>query len=491
LTVTHWFDAVAGQKIFGPELPDYETLISCVRCARCLPVCPTYRETLNEIQSPRGRLALIRAVEDGRLELSSSGVEEHLYHCLDCRACNTVCPAGIPIGEVIVSARAAIAEKSPRPKAQTAVLDFFFARPARLEAVFFWLRIYQRLGLERIARRMPLSPALKAMSNMLPALSRPLRQRLGRGSGSSRTGGHERTRVGFFINCVMNVAYADSSAATIRLLERLGCEVVAPTNIGCCGAPQEDQGARATTRAFAKRLIAAFEPHDTLSAIVTDSAGCGSMLKEYGHLLKDDPQWAERAQSFSAKVRDSNEFLAARVKANPPAARLGGSNRLAEVLQTSAPPRHPRQDRGAGRLENASRLAEGPPPSTLPLSRLEDASRLRVTYHDPCHLLNTQKVKTQPREMLCSIPWIDLVELPDSNWCCGSAGIYNITHPAMSQKVLQRKIDAIASTGASVLVTANPGCLMQIRMGLAQRGLPVRVMHISELLEQAYRQGED
>jgi glycolate oxidase iron-sulfur subunit len=436
----HWSDPVAGQKIFGPELPDYETLISCVRCARCLPVCPTYRETLKEIQSPRGRLALIRAVEDGRLELASSGVEEHLYHCLDCRACNTVCPAGIPIGEVIVSARAAVAQKRPRPPAQTAMLDFFFSRPSRLESVFFFLRIYQRLGLERIARRLPLSAALKAMTDMLPRLSKPLRRRLPLAAAAARSGTAERTRVGFFINCVMNVAFADSSAATIRLLERLNCEVVAPGNIGCCGAPQEDQGARETTRTFAKRLIAAFEPYDTLSAIVTDSAGCGSMLKEYGHLLKDDPQWAERAQRFSAKVRDSNEFLAARVKANPPS-------------QAPAP-------------------------------------RLRVTYHDPCHLLNTQKVKTQPREMLRSIPGIDLVELPESNWCCGSAGIYNITHPEMAQKVLARKIDAIASTGASILVTANPGCLMQIRMGLAQRGLPIRVMHISELLEQAYRESE-
>jgi glycolate oxidase iron-sulfur subunit len=438
LIATHWSDPVAGQKIFGPELPDYETLISCVRCARCLPVCPTYRETLNEIQSPRGRLALIRAVEDGRLELTSSGVEEHLYHCLDCRACNTVCPAGIPIGEVIVSARAAIAEQRPRPRMQKAVLDFFFSRPARLEAVFFLLRIYQRLGLDQIARRLPLSPSLKAMTHMLPKLSKPLRQRRAAASDLHPTGGTERTQVGFFINCVMNVAYADSSAATIRLLERLGCAVVAPTNIGCCGAPQEDQGARATTRTFAKRLIAAFEPHDTLSAIVTDSAGCGSMLKEYGHLLKDDPQWAERAHFFSAKVRDSNEFLAERVKAKSPTGLI----------------------------------------------------RQRVTYHDPCHLLNTQKVKTQPREMLRSIPGIDLVELPESNWCCGSAGIYNITHPEMAQKVLQRKIDAIAATRAAIVVTANPGCLMQIRMGLAQRGLRVRVMHISELLEQAYSQPE-
>src|SRR5713101_6425602 len=150
MTSIHWSSPVAGQKIFGPELPDYETLLSCVRCARCLPVCPTYRETLNEIQSPRGRLALIRAVEDGRLELASPGVEEHLYHCLDCRACNTVCPAGIPIGEVIVSARAAVAEKRPRPRAQKAMLDFFFARPSRLETVFLVLRIYQLLGLDRV-----------------------------------------------------------------------------------------------------------------------------------------------------------------------------------------------------------------------------------------------------------------------------------------------------------------------------------------------------
>jgi glycolate oxidase iron-sulfur subunit len=182
------------------------------------------------------------------------------------------------------------------------------------------------------------------------------------------------------------------------------------------------------------------------------------MLKEYVHLLKDDPLWAERARRFSAKVRDSNEFLAARVKADPP-------SQAPALLRA--------------RLDapTASKTQGG-------------SSRLRVTYHDPCHLLNTQKVKTQPREMLRSIPGIELVELPESNWCCGSAGIYNITHPDMARKVLARKIDAIASTGASILVTANPGCLMQMHMGLAERGLPIRVMHISELLDQAYSQAE-
>jgi glycolate oxidase iron-sulfur subunit len=232
----------------------------------------------------------------------------------------------------------------------------------------------------------------------------------------------------------MNVAFADASAATIRLLERTGCTVVTPTNLGCCGAPQEDQGARHTARDFARRLIAEFEQCGPLDVIVTDSAGCGSILKEYSHLLHDDPAWAERAERFSALMRDSNEFLAERVKACPP----------------------------------------------------KRAIRRRVTYHDPCHLLNTQKVRSQPREMLRAIPELELIELPDSNWCCGSAGIYNITHPAMAQKVLARKIDSIAATGAEVLVTANPGCLMQIQMGLRQRGLRTQVMHISEMLDQAY-----
>ena len=448
MTSPHWSSPVAGQKVFGVELPDYETLLSCVRCARCLPVCPTYRETLNEVQSPRGRLALIRAVEDGRLELTSSGVEEHLYHCLDCRACNTVCPAGIPIGETIIAARSAIAQKRPRPKVQQAILDFVFADQRRLEFSFFFLRIAQSLGLDRIARRLPLPPSLKAMTNMLPSkLGRPLRQRISSRQFSlttpvkyagqanpSPTRRGEQMRVGFFVNCVMNVAFADTSAATMRLLQRMGCEVIAPTSLGCCGAPQDDQGGKPTARAFAKRLIAEFEKHGDLDAIVTDSAGCGSMMKEYCHLLHDDPQWAARAQAFSAKVRDANEFLGALVKANPP---------------------------------------------THPLAQ-------RVTYHDPCHLLNTQKVKAQPREMLRAIPGIEFVELPDSHWCCGSAGIYNITHPDMAHKVLQRKIDAIASTHAQILVTANPGCMMQIQMGLRERGLAVKVMHVSDVLEMAY-----
>jgi glycolate oxidase iron-sulfur subunit len=438
MTSPHWSSPVPGQKIFGPELPDYETLLSCVRCARCLPVCPTYRETLNEIQSPRGRLGLIRAVEDGRLEMSAT-VEEHLYHCLDCRACNTVCPAGIPIGETIVSARSAIAQKRPRPALPLGILNFFFSDQRRLELVFFFLRIYQMLRLDKLVSLMPLPPSLKAMASMLPKLSRPLRPQVCSGDFSHQA--QEATkvtttqkRVGFFINCVMNVAFAETSAATLRLLQRMGCEVVTPTNLGCCGSPQEDQGARDTMRAFAKRLIAEFERQGELGVIVTDSAGCGSMMKEYGHLLRDDQEWAERAHAFSAKVRDVNEFIAEWVKANPP----------------------------------------------------KNSIKQRVTYHDPCHLLNTQKVKQQPREMLRAIPGIEFVELPEANWCCGSAGVYNITHPAMANKVLQHKLDAIASTQANILVTANPGCLMQIQMGIRQRGLPIQVMHVSEVLDMAY-----
>jgi glycolate oxidase iron-sulfur subunit len=383
VTSPHWSDPIAGQTFFAAELPGYDSLMSCVRCARCLPVCPTYRETLNEIQSPRGRVALIRAVEDGRLELTSPIVEEHLYHCLDCRACNTVCPAGIPIGESIIAARSAIAEKRPRPRMQTAILDTIFARQSRLEFVFGWLRLVQRLGLDRLAQHLPLPPSLGSMANMLPKLSKPLRRRLkGRASPKPVDGEtSKRVRVGFFVNCVMNVAFAEASAATIRLLERTGCTVVTPTNLGCCGAPQEDQGARHTARDFARRLIAEFEQCGPLNVIVTDSAGCGSILKEYGHLLHDDPAWAARAARFSALVRDSNEFLAERIKACPP----------------------------------------------------KRAMQKRATYHDPCHLLNTQKVRNQPREMLKTIPGLELVELPDSNWCCGSAGIYNITHPAMAQ----------------------------------------------------------
>ena len=187
-------------------------------------------------------------------------------------------------------------------------------------------------------------------------------------------------------------------------------------------------------RAFAKRLIAEFERHGELEVIVTDSAGCGSMMKESGHLLHADKAWAERAQAFSAKVRDVNEFIAEWVKAHPP---------------------------------------------THPLKQ-------RVTYHDPCHLLNTQKIKQQPRDLLRAIPSIEFVELPESNWCCGSAGVYNIMHPAMADKVLQRKLDAIASTKADILVTSNPGCLMQIQMGLRARGMAMKVMHVSDVLNIAY-----
>ncbi|MCS7251164.1 MAG: (Fe-S)-binding protein [Anaerolineae bacterium] len=420
---------IPGQRVRLVEGPEYAILQACVRCARCLPVCPTYQETLLEIQSPRGRLALLRAVEEGRLFLDEV-VEAHLYHCLDCRACNVVCPAGVAIGESIVAGRAASAVQRPRPWWLRMLLENALGSPRAAEWAALPLRWAWRIGLIPLARWLSACfPRLKDLLDLVPYPAPSVRRELeGRPSSSEA-----RYRVGFFLGCVMNAVYGDVVRASVRLLERCGCAVVTPPDQVCCGAPQDDQGLRETARRFARRNIAAFEALGSLDAIVADCAACSGFLKEYPHLLADDPEWASRARAFAARVRDLTEWL--------------------EAIWP----------------EDLVPVAEG----------------LRVTYHEPCHLSHVQGVRRQPRSLLFRMRGVMFRELPNADRCCGSAGIYNLTHPEMSRRLLERKMADIASTGASVVVTANPGCLLQLEWGARRARLPIRVRHLSEVLEEA------
>ncbi|HIQ05948.1 MAG TPA: (Fe-S)-binding protein [Anaerolineae bacterium] len=433
---------VPGQQVFGPELPDYDALQACIRCGRCLPVCPTYQDTTLETQSPRGRLSLLRAVENGKLDLSG-GVGVHLYHCLDCRACNVVCPSGVRIGELILQGRAAYAEQAGRPWWAKIALDRFLTSARSLEPVMKLARLYQRTGLQmivrpllsRLARRFPRLLPLAYMEELLPQLSEPLHTQL---SEVIPAKGEQRHRVGFFLGCMMSQVLPEVSRATVEVLTHNGCEVVVPPHQVCCGAPHEDQGNKRLARDLARRNVDVFARYQDLDVIVSDCAACAGMIKEYGHLLHEDLAYAEKAAAMSARMRDVTEWLA-------------------EIIDGET---------------------------------LAGALARRATYHAPCHQANVQGIVQQPIRVLQQVPGLDFVPLPDATRCCGSAGIYNLTHPEMADRLLEDKLNNVASTGADLLVSSNPGCLLQLQMGVRERGMKVEVRHLTEVLAEVYRGSE-
>lgn len=421
-----------------PDLPE-EVLLRCVHCGFCLPTCPTYAETGLEPDSPRGRIHLIRSVAEGRLTFSPA-VVRHLSLCLDCRACETACPAGVEYGRLIEPVRAAIERARPggplRRLARRVALDGLLPHPRALRLAGWFLRLYQGLGLQTLLRRsglLRLLPTrLAAAEALLPALAPD-----GGGALPERVPaeGERVGRVAFLHGCVQDVIFRHHNRATLRLLARNGYEVVVPRGQRCCGALHAHAGSPERARALARVNIAVFEAAGA-ETLVVNAAGCGAHLKQYDRLLHDDPDWASRARALARTVADVTEVLARRPLRGP----------------------------------------LGPVP-------------LRVTYHDPCHLAHGQRVRTEPRALLRAIPGLGLVDLAESELCCGSAGIYNLTEPEMAERLLARKVRHLVATGAEAVVTANPGCLLQIAAGLRARGVPMRVYHVVELLDRAYRAG--
>ncbi len=407
-------------------------LRTCVHCGFCLPTCPTYQVFGLEADSPRGRIMQIEAAKRGEIPLDDPDLLQHLSLCLACRACETACPSGVQYGRLIEGARASL----PPPKlavstVRSLVLRGLFPRPRLLDLAGTSMRAYQRLGPQRVVRAIGLPGRLGAMESLLPRAQGPVWQ------GARRTNyppeGKPRLRAALIRGCVMQQFFARTNEATARVLTENGCAVSAPAAPLCCGALHVHAGDRKTAQAMARRMIDAILPLRP-DIIVINAAGCGSTLKEYDHLLADDPAYAGRAREFSERVRDVNEALVA------------------------LPFRAPR----AG------------------LAR-------RVTYQDACHLVHAQRVREQPRIILRSIPSLDFVELRGSDDCCGSAGIYNVTQPDTSMVLLDRKMDAVIETGAEILVTANPGCAIQIGAGIRARGLSMVVAHPVDLLDRAYR----
>jgi glycolate oxidase iron-sulfur subunit len=425
------------------ELPnalaaEYDNLLACVRCGLCLTACPTYVLTAHEAEGPRGRIAMLRALAEGRLALTPDLVR-HEQSCLVCDACTAVCPAGVRMDPLQVAFRAALAQTVPRSlwqrAARHAIFRGVFGRMGVFRLVVRLLWLYQRLGLQALARRSGLLRLLRLAER--EALLPPIPRRFVVPRGETYTGDQGSELVGLFAGCVMSTGLAEIDRATIRVLRRAGCDVVNPAGQGCCGALHAHGGDLAGARALARRNVAAFEAVGD-GSIVVNAAGCSAMLKDYGHHLADDPAWADRARAFAARVRDVTEFLAARP---------------AGALRFPRPPRGPVD--------------------------------VRVTYQDPCHLAHAQGIRQEPRALLRATPGLELRELGDGGLCCGSAGVYNVTHSVEARQLRERKLDAALATGADVIATANPGCLLHLRAGLAARGSHIQVRHVVELLDAA------
>ncbi|GCE20989.1 (Fe-S)-binding protein [Dictyobacter kobayashii] len=453
----------------------YDLMRQCIHCGFCLPTCPTYAVLGVEMDSPRGRIYQMQAVADGKLDISDDFIE-HMYCCVGCRACETACPSGVQFGKLIEAAREQIqlttsdvaAQEGPDAHAQveysetatptvtraknsvaaTLLRHFFFDAmlPSRtvLSVVFGGLKVYQRSGLQTVVRGTGLLDAVNNLPTPFQGKLKLPEELMANAGGAivpsqlpevTPAIGEQRYRVGVISGCIMDQVFHDINEATIRVLAANGCEVITPRQQGCCGALHVHGGEAEKGRALARHNIDTFERYDC-DAIIINSAGCGSTLKEYDHLLRDDPNYAQKAQEFSAKVKDISEFLTS----------IEPVQQMGEVHHT-------------------------------------------VAYHDACHLLHGQKIKQQPRQLLKTIPGLKLVDLKESDWCCGSAGIYNLTNQDMGRELLERKMNNVEATGAQIIATGNPGCMMQIAMGMRQRGLQMEVMHPVQLLDAAYEAG--
>ncbi len=423
---------------------DYSVVQQCMHCGMCLPTCPTYMETKLERNSPRGRISLMRAIADGQLEAKKAFADE-MYFCLGCLACETACPAGVDYTQLFEMARAE-AERSPaeqrplRKLFRWFLLGQLFRQQWRLRLVGRLLWIYQATGLQTLVRRsgvLKLLPdSLRSLEAKTPTIKRHFSPDLiapGEVAAGVRPDG-KTYRVGLLTGCVQDLIYSDVNRDTADVLRANGCAVVTPPSQACCGSLHAHNGEYEMAKGYARRLLDHFDVAN-LDAIITNAAGCGSHLKHFDRLLKDDPKYAAKAALWSEKVKDISEWLV--------------------EIDFRAP--------------------------------LKSGTEARVTYHDACHLCHGQKITVQPRELLKKIPGLDLKPLTESMWCCGSAGIYNLIQPEMADKLLQRKLDHIAATGAAIVATGNPGCLLQITNGLAARGAKVEVVHPVSLLAKAYR----
>ncbi len=438
----------------GKDAPSDAMINACVHCGLCLSSCPTYRETGVETSSPRGRIYLMKAVSEGQIGLESPVFQHQMSECLNCRACEAVCPSGVQYGAILEASRAQITQARLRVSQHGAASNAPIKPYAWWQRVLRWLVfnqlfkhmtlfrgfarsiwLYQRSGGQWLARTSGLLKriGMQDMEALLPAMSDRFVVPQGQ---VYRAEGERRYVVALVTGCIMSTSAAHVHAATLRVLQKNGCDVILPPGQGCCGALHTHGGDMDGGRELARRNIVAFEKL-AVDAIIVNAAGCGSTLKEYGHLLHDDPNWYQRGVAFSNRVKDIYEFLAAI-----------GLNQAAL--------------------------------GSLPLT---------VTFQEPCHLAHAQRITTQPRILLTAIPDLQLREMQESSLCCGSAGVYNITQPEMAARLAARKVNRALATGAQVIATANPGCAFQLAAELRRQGKNVQVRYIVELLDAAYQRG--
>ncbi len=420
----------------GLDAPAESDLYKCVHCGFCLQACPTYVETGLETESPRGRIALMKAVNEGRVGISAA-VSGHWDLCIQCRACESACPSGVPYGRLIEATMAEVeAQRKPSPLSRAAanlLLRRILPHQGRLAMAVSGLRLYRKLGLQWAVRKTRVLRLIsKSLAEMeLTAPEVPSRAFKAKGQIIPAVG-EQRARVALLSGCVMPLVHGPQMDAVTRVLARNGCEVIVTAGQGCCGAIHSHVGDLETARNLARRNVDAFlgEPVD---AVVVASAGCGSRMKEYAHLLEGDDEYSGRAKRLGGMVKDVHEFLA--------------------------------------------NLSLVPPERALPY---------RVTYQDSCHLSHAQRITEAPRELLRAIPGLELVEMADSTRCCGAGGTYTITQREFSLRVLRSKMDNVRASGAEMLATANPGCVLQLQQGAAQFGPPVEVRYVTDLLDEAY-----
>jgi len=430
----------SAQRVSQLRGLDYSVVQQCMHCGLCLPTCPTYDATKLERNSPRGRISLMRAIADGRLEPTRTFADE-MYFCLGCLACMTACPAGVNYAELFEHARAEAEESGvlqapKRSFIRWLTVGWLFMDLSRLRFVGALIRLYQHVGLQSLIRGCGVLKLLPRRLRELEAMTPVIQTKFSSALIAPVTPavGQKKYRVALLTGCAQDLMFSDVNRDTAEVLARNGCEVITPPAQQCCGSLHAHNGELELARRLARQSIDQFQP-EQFDAIISNAAGCGSHLKHYGPLLADDAVYSQRAEQWDAKLKDIHEWLV-------------------HIGLTPPKPGAPAQS---------------------------------VTYHEACHLCHGQQITAQPRQLLRAIPNLTLTELPESNWCCGSAGIYNLIQPQMANQLLDRKLRHIVSTKAAVVATGNPGCLAHMFNGIRREGIPVRLVHPITLLAEAYR----